>query len=107
MLARSSPARFVGHAANPISLSDVFFRIGGAVVGKATVSLRINSNDVIGDHSWIWRTDHGNSNTYGWTINTAQNGLIVNGARVTSARLLHPGDVIRIGHTDLLVEGRA
>jgi len=31
----------------------------------------------------------------------------VNGARVTSARLLQPGDVIRIGHTDLLVEGRA
>jgi len=25
---------------------------------------------------------------------------------VTSARLLQPGDVIRIGHTDLLVEGR-
>ena len=28
-------------------------------------------------------------------------------ARVTSARLLQPGDVIRIGHTDLLVEARA
>ena len=32
------------------------------------------------------------------------NGTFVNGARVTSARLLQPGDVIRIGHTDLLVE---
>ena len=32
------------------------------------------------------------------------NGTFVNGARVTSARLVHPGDVIRIGHTDLLVE---
>ena len=31
------------------------------------------------------------------------NGTFVNGARVTSARL-QPGDVIRIGHTDLLVE---
>jgi pSer/pThr/pTyr-binding forkhead associated (FHA) protein len=35
------------------------------------------------------------------------NGTFVNGARVTSARLLQPGDVIRIGHTDLLVEERA
>lgn len=32
------------------------------------------------------------------------NGTFVNGARVTSARLLAPGDVIRIGHTDLRVE---
>ncbi|WP_052387891.1 hypothetical protein [Dactylosporangium aurantiacum] len=54
------------HAANPTSLHDVFFRIGGAIAGKATVSLRINSNDVIGDHAWIWRADHGNSGTVGW-----------------------------------------
>ena len=32
------------------------------------------------------------------------NGTFVNGARVTSARLLQPGDVVRIGHTDLRVE---
>jgi pSer/pThr/pTyr-binding forkhead associated (FHA) protein len=32
------------------------------------------------------------------------NGTFVNGARVTSARLLQPGDVLRIGHTDLVVE---
>jgi hypothetical protein len=69
------------HAANPTSLSDVFFRVGGAAVGKATVSLQINSNDVIGDHSWIWRADHGSG--VGWTTNTAQNGLIVNGTNVT------------------------
>jgi hypothetical protein len=69
------------HAANPTSLSDVFFRVGGAGVGKATVSLQINSSNVIGDHSWIWRADHGSG--VGWTTNTAQNGLIVNGANVT------------------------
>ncbi|GAA2336278.1 RICIN domain-containing protein [Dactylosporangium salmoneum] len=69
------------HAGNPTTLSDVFFRIGGAGVGKATVSLRINSNDVIGDHSWIWRADHGSG--VGWTSNTAQNGLVVNGNNVT------------------------
>lgn len=32
------------------------------------------------------------------------NGTFVNGARVTTARLLHPGDIVRIGQTDLRVE---
>ena len=32
------------------------------------------------------------------------NGTFVNGARVTSPRLLQRGDVVRIGHTDLVVE---
>jgi pSer/pThr/pTyr-binding forkhead associated (FHA) protein len=32
------------------------------------------------------------------------NGTFVNGARVTTARLLQPGDVVRIGKTDLRVE---
>ncbi len=69
------------HAANPTSLHDLFFRIGGATVGKAAVGLKINSSDVIGDDFWIWRADH----TYGvgWSSNTAANGLIVNGANVT------------------------
>jgi pSer/pThr/pTyr-binding forkhead associated (FHA) protein len=31
------------------------------------------------------------------------NGTYVNGSRVTSARLLHSGDVVRIGQTDLQV----
>nr|WP_320068548.1 RICIN domain-containing protein [Micromonospora sp. RTGN7] len=71
------------HAANPTSLHDVFFRVGGAIAGKATVSLRVNSNNVIGDHMWIWRADHGNGGTVGWNINTGANGLVVNGNNVT------------------------
>ncbi|MEV6304346.1 ricin-type beta-trefoil lectin domain protein [Actinoplanes sp. NPDC051861] len=71
------------HSANPTSLHDVFFRIGGSIAGKATTSLLINSDDVIGDHTWIWRADHGNGGTVGWTINTADNGLTVNGDDVT------------------------
>nr|WP_033365438.1 ricin-type beta-trefoil lectin domain protein [Dactylosporangium aurantiacum] len=63
------------HSANPTSLHDVFFRIGGSIAGKATVSLRVNSNHVIGDHMWIWRADHGNGGTVGWNTNTAANGL--------------------------------
>jgi hypothetical protein len=69
------------HSANPTSLHDLFFRVGGAAVGKAVVSLKINSNNVIGDHFWIWRADHGNG--VGWTTNTAANGLIVDGTNVT------------------------
>ncbi|HEX7992763.1 MAG TPA: sialidase, partial [Streptosporangiaceae bacterium] len=69
------------HAANPTSIHDVFARVGGAAVGKATVSLQINSSNVIVDHTWLWRADHGTG--VGWTSNTAQNGLVVNGANVT------------------------
>jgi hypothetical protein len=71
------------HSADPTSLHDVFFRVGGAQAGKATVSLRVNSNNVIGDHTWIWRADHGNGGTVGWNVNTGANGLVVNGGNVT------------------------
>ncbi|GAA4072909.1 RICIN domain-containing protein [Streptomyces shaanxiensis] len=70
------------HAANPTSLHDVYFRVGGAAVGKATTSLVINSDNVIADHTWIWRADHGNG--VGWTTNTGDTGLIVNGDNVTA-----------------------
>jgi hypothetical protein len=71
-----------GHAANPTSLHDVYFRIGGAAVGKATETLRINSNNVIIDHTWLWRGDH--SYGVGWNSNTAARGLVVNGNDVTA-----------------------
>ncbi|MEU9385676.1 RICIN domain-containing protein [Streptomyces sp. NPDC048279] len=69
------------HSADPTSLHDVYFRIGGAGVGKATTSLVVNSDNVIGDHMWIWRADHGSG--VGWTSNTADTGLVVNGDNVT------------------------
>jgi hypothetical protein len=69
------------HAANPTSLHDVFIRVGGAIAGKATVTMTINSNNVIVDHTWIWRGDHGAG--IGWTVNTSDTGLIVNGSNVT------------------------
>lgn len=70
------------HAANPTSLHDVYFRVGGAAVGRATTSLVINSDNVIGDHMWIWRADHGSG--VGWNTNTGDTGLIVNGDDVTA-----------------------
>jgi hypothetical protein len=72
------------HATNPTVLNDFFVRIGGATVGKATQSLVVNSSNVILDHLWLWRADHGNGGTVGWTTNTAANGLIVNGQNVTA-----------------------
>jgi len=47
------------------------------------VSLQINSNNVIGDHAWIWRADHSDNGTNGWNINPGRNGLVVNGNDVT------------------------
>jgi hypothetical protein len=69
------------HAKDPITLHDVFFRVGGAAVGRAKVNLRINSNDTLVDHTWIWRADHGDG--VGWNLNTSENGLVVNGNAVT------------------------
>ncbi|WP_063867715.1 discoidin domain-containing protein [Paenibacillus sp. Soil766] len=69
------------HAANPTSLHDLFFRTGGAVVGENKAQMTINSDDIIGDHFWMWRADHGAG--AGWTENVSTNGLIVNGDDVT------------------------
>jgi hypothetical protein len=69
-------------ASDPTALQDVFFRIGGAQQGSATSSLVVNSDNVILDDIWAWRADHGNG--VGWTTNTADTGVIVNGNNVTA-----------------------
>ena len=69
-------------AGDPSALHDVFFRIGGAAAGKAATSLIVNSSNVILDDIWAWRADHGNG--VGWTVNTADTGVIVNGDNVTA-----------------------
>lgn len=69
------------HSDNPITLHDLFFRVGGGAVGRTTVNLRLNSNDVVVDHTWIWRADH--EEGVGWNSNTSDNGLVVNGDNVT------------------------
>ncbi len=74
----------LGHSADPTSLHDVYFRVGGTANAAATTSLTINSGNVIGDNVWLWRADHGTAaNITGWTSNTAANGVIVNGADVS------------------------
>ena len=76
----------VSHAENPITISDVYFRIGGAHLGKADTSLLVNSNDVIGDNLWVWRADHGTGAK--WNRNTARNGAVINGDNVTMYALM-------------------
>ena len=75
------PGSARSHAANPTCLYDIFCRIGGAGAANCVSAVIINSSDVIGDHAWIWRADHGAGS--GWTSSKAKNGLVVNGANVT------------------------
>ena len=70
---------------DPTALQDVFFRVGGPHAGSATVSLQVNSDNVILDDIWAWRADHGTG--VGWTQNTADTGLVVNGDNVTATGL--------------------
>jgi hypothetical protein len=78
----SGHAQSDNEASDPSTLSDVFLRIGGAEPGKAMTSLVVNSNNVILDDIWAWRADHGSG--VGWTENTADTGVVVNGDNVTA-----------------------
>ncbi|GAA3272245.1 adenylyl cyclase [Dactylosporangium vinaceum] len=77
----------LGDANDPTVLHDVFFRVGGPHVGKADVSLEVNSDHVILDDIWAWRADHGVAGSVGWDINTGRNGVIVNGDDVLATGL--------------------
>ncbi|WP_263729512.1 glycoside hydrolase family 55 protein [Cellulomonas sp. SG140] len=74
-------------AADPVALQDVFFRIGGPHVGKANLALEVNTDHAVLDDLWVWRADHGVPGSVGWTVNTADTGLVVNGDDVTATGL--------------------
>jgi hypothetical protein len=74
-------------ASDPTVLHDVFFRIGGPHVGRATLTLQVNLDNTILDDIWAWRADHGVNGSVGWTVNTADTGLVVNGDNVTALGL--------------------
>jgi len=73
------------HSENPTFLFDVFCRVGTDKAGTATSCVIINSNNVVADHFWLWRADHGPSavKSPGWDVNLGENGLTVNGNDVT------------------------
>ncbi|HEY8974530.1 MAG TPA: hypothetical protein VIN75_09950 [Burkholderiaceae bacterium] len=74
------------HEADPISVQDVFLRIGGAVAGRATTGLVVDADDTLVDHVWAWRADHGDVKP-GWTVNPADTGVAVDGDHVLATGL--------------------
>lgn len=76
------------NSANPIILSDCFFRVGGAdsAACRTKSCVIVNSNDVICDNFWVWRADHGSG--VAWDKNTADNGVIFNGKNLTAYGLM-------------------
>lgn len=81
-----------GHSSphNPTTLSDVYFRVGGPHVGRTLTALEVNSDDVLIDHTWVWRADHGVegfTDTERWRTNIGRNGAIINGDDVTATGL--------------------
>ena len=82
---------------NPITLSDIYFRVGGPYIGKTETALQIDSDHVLVDHTWVWRADHGvegfdrNDGVFGdnarWREVIGNQGLIVNGDDVTATGL--------------------
>jgi len=92
---------------NPVTLSDVYFRIGGPYVGKTDIALEVNSDHVLIDHTWVWRADHGIEgfdancdpldpencvdgflgDDIRWATNIGRNGAVINGDDVTATGL--------------------
>lgn len=71
----------ISHENNPTFLHDIFIRVGGYGEGNTDACLTINSRNVVVDHTWLWRADHGKN--VGWNENVTRTGLIVNGDDVT------------------------
>ena len=69
----------------------MYFRVGGPHIGKADVALEVNSDNVLIDHTWVWRADHGvegfSGDTERWNTNIGRNGVVVNGDNVTATGL--------------------
>lgn len=84
-----------GRAADPITLSDVYFRVGGPHVGRTDTALRVDADHVLIDHTWVWRADHGVEDFEGgflgdderWTTNVGRTGVVVTGDDVTATGL--------------------
>ncbi|MEU4428277.1 glycosyl hydrolase family 28-related protein [Actinoplanes sp. NPDC024001] len=85
----------ISSPSNPTTLNDVYFRVGGPHIGKTNIALEVNSDDVLIDHTWVWRGDHGvegftegvNGDTDRWRTNTGRYGAVINGDDVTATGL--------------------
>ncbi|MDT0399076.1 MULTISPECIES: coagulation factor 5/8 type domain-containing protein [Streptomyces] len=73
------------HSADPVTVQDVFLRVGGAGPGRATTAMVVNARHTIVDHTWVWRADHGDG--VGWETNRCDYGVVVNGHDVLATGL--------------------
>jgi len=83
LLEVGTPGSRVRHSSDPVSIDDVFFRVGGAEAGQASTSFVDNSSDSILDDVWAWRADHG-AGAGSWTSDRGATGVVVNGDAVTA-----------------------
>ncbi|MET0390530.1 MAG: RICIN domain-containing protein [Polyangiales bacterium] len=87
LMAVGEPGSTRDHAANPSSLHDVYFRVGGPSDAAAAVSLEIASSNVIADNLWFWRASqiakYPETAVIGWDRVRAANALTVGGRDVT------------------------
>jgi len=72
-----------GVARDPVTVDDVFFRIGGATAGAATTSLADNIDNSILDDIWAWRADHG-AGAGTFTGDPASTGVAVDADNVSA-----------------------
>ena len=113
VLSASDAARLRAETAPPagrlLVLSSPVLSVGSEIALAAATrvgrggenGIRLDGDDFVSNHhalleprlDGLWVSDTGSTN-----------GTFVNGARVTARRLLHDGDVIRVGQTDLRVE---
>ncbi len=74
---------------DPISISDLYFRVGGGNTAEpvtADACLVIDADGVVGDNLWVWRADHGDQ--VAWDKNVTKNGVIINGDGVKMYALM-------------------
>lgn len=72
-----------------ITLSDLFFRVGGTATvlpTKVKQCVTLNSDNIVGDNFWVWRADHGDH--VAWDKNTADTGIVINGDNVIMYALM-------------------
>mmetsp|Transcript_26029 Transcript_26029/g.35459 ORF Transcript_26029/g.35459 Transcript_26029/m.35459 type:complete len:318 (-) Transcript_26029:304-1257(-) len=88
-LLKVGSGNYAGNAANPVSLHDMFARVGGPTDNTIEqVSVRtmaeVNTGHVIIDDTWFWRADHDIGGLVSAERNPVDNGIVVNGDNVTA-----------------------
>lgn len=94
MVTVGSEHRSVSHASNPIVLSNIYLRIGGAknVHTETENAMEIHADDTIGDNFWIWRADH--SRGTAWEDTEQDDGSIAYGNPVKTGLRVTGDNVI-------------